>query len=327
MRPPRACIPGLFAVAVTGTSLPALDATAQSFPVKPIHLVVGYVPGGATDFTARAVAPRLSDLLGQPVIVENRPGASGSIATARVAKAPADGHTLLILTAADTVQPALRRDLPYDLDRDLAPISLLVTGPEMLVVHPLVPVKGVKELIALARRQPGKLTFGSAGVGGPNHLAGVLFNLMAKTDIVHVPFKGAAQTVIAIAGGHIDLSFVSIPAGLPSVTANKLKALAVTSEQRTSLAPALPTLSESGLPGYRHAVWYGLSAPAGVPKAVLDRLNAAVRSALAAPEIRKLLHSRGMEAQSNSPEQFSAFIQAETALNAKLIAAAAVKPE
>lgn len=327
MRRPARGILRLLAGSIACASLSVPDSSAQSYPAKPVRILVGYVPGGATDFTARAVAPKLSELLGQPVIVENRPGASGSLATARVAASPADGYTLLILTAADTVQPALRAKLPYDLDRDLAPVSLLVIGPELLVVHPSVPVRNIKQLIALARSQSGKLTFGSAGPGGPNHLAGVLFNSMAKLDIVHVPYKGAAQTVVAIAGGEVDMSFASIPATLPLLKAGKLRALAVTSEQRTPLAPSLPTVSESGLPGYQHFVWYGLSAPAGVPKAIIARLNEVVGTAANTPETKELLNKQGLQPQTNTPEQFAAFVRNETALNAKLIAAAGVKAE
>ncbi len=244
----------LHAIAVVCGNLWFVDSVAQSYPIKPIRILVGFAPGGATDFTARAIAPKLSEHLGQHVLVENRSGASGSIATEKVATSPADGYTLLMLTAADTVQPALRTTLPYDLNRDLEPISLLVIGPELLVVHPSVPVINVKQLIALSRLSSGKFSYGSAGLGGPNHLAGVLFNRMAKVNIVHVPYKGASESVVAVAGGQIDLSFASIPAAMPLLTAGKLRPLAVTSEQRTPLAPSLPTVSESGLTGYRYFI-------------------------------------------------------------------------
>lgn len=317
----------LLSVTVAYAAVCVPVSSAQNYPAKPIRVLVGFAPGGATDFTARALAPRLSELLGQPVIVENRPGASGSIATERVIASPADGYTLLILTAADTVQPALRTKLTFDLERDLTPVSLLVIGPELLVIHPSVPVRNVRQLIAQAGSHAGRFSFGSAGLGGPNHLAGVLFNLMAKVTILHVPYKGAAESVVAIASGQIDMSFASIPAALPLVKAGKVRPLAVTSSERTTLMPSLPTVSESGLPGYRHFVWYGLSAPAGVAASVVVRLNEAIGATVNTPAMTQMLAMQGLQPQTNTPEQFADFVRSETRQNARLIAAAGVVAE
>jgi tripartite-type tricarboxylate transporter receptor subunit TctC len=303
------------------------DSSAQSYPLKPIRIVVGYTAGGGTDVTARIVAQKLSEQFGQPVVVENRAGAGGTIAAARVAASPADGYTLLLVTAADPVQSALRANLPYDLERDSAPVSLVAVGPFVLVVHPSVPARNVKELIALARSRPGKLSYGSAGVGTATHLAGELFNLMAKSSLAHVPYKGSSESAIATAAGQIDMSFPDATAVLPLVDAGRLKALAVTSAKRASMLPSMPTLSESGLPGYDYSTWKGVLAPAGVPKDIIARLNAVIGKAVDTPEIKESLNKQGLDPQTSTPEQFAALIHGDIAKNAKLIALAGVKVE
>lgn len=327
MRKPRWSIFRLFAGIVACANLLVFDSLAQSYPVKPIRLLVGFPPGGGLDVTARLIAPKLSENLGQPVVVENRTGAGGSIAAEWVARSRADGYTLLLMAAAITVQPALRLKLPYDLERDFAPVSLVASGAFVLVVHPSVPARNVRELIALARSQPGKLNFGSSGVGGATHLANELFNWMAKVNIVHVPYKGGAEVAVAIAAGEVDMSFPSVTTALPLLEAGKLRALAVTSAKRASLMPSVPTLDESGLPGYDRSSWYGVLAPAGVPKDVIARLNAAIAKVVNTLEMKESLNRQGFEPQTSTSEQFAALIRREIAQNAKLVKLAGLKAE
>lgn len=317
----------LISAFVACAGLSVVDASAQGYPSRPIRMVVGYVPGGAVDVTARLMGQKLSEYLGQPVVVENRPGASGSIADERVAKSSPDGYTVLMIPASATVQPALRSNLPYDLERDLAPVSLVVIGPYALVVHVLVPARNVKELITLARAQPGKLNYGSAGIGSSQHLTGELFNLMAKVTIAHVPFKGSGESSVANAAGHVQMSFPSITAALPLLEAGKLRLLAVTSLMRTSLMPTIPTLNESGLPGYDRSGWYGVLAPAGVPKNVVAQLNAAIGRIVGTPEMKEAFKKQGLEPQPGTPEEFAARIRSEIVQNAKLVKLAGAKAE
>jgi tripartite-type tricarboxylate transporter receptor subunit TctC len=312
-------------VACAGWSIS--DSSAQGYPVKPLRMVVGFPAGGAADIIARMLAQNFSEHLGQPAIVENRPGAGSSIATERVAASPADGYTLLMLGASGAAQSALRARLPYDLERDLAPVSLVVTAPFVLVVHPSVPAHNVAELIALARSRPGKLNYGSNGVGAAIHLAAELFNWMAKTNIVHVAYKGSAEYVVAVAAGEIDMSFSTLTAVLPLLKVDKLRALAVTSAKRASLTPSLPTLGESGLPGYDRSTWFGVLTPAGVPKDIIAQLNAVIGKIVNTPEMSEAFSQQGLEPQTGTPEQFAALIRSEIAQNARLIKLAGVKPE
>jgi tripartite-type tricarboxylate transporter receptor subunit TctC len=312
---------------VACANLSALDSLAQSYPVKPIRVVAGQAPGGSTDVTARIVGQKLAELLGQPVVVENRTGASGSIAAERVATSPADGYTLLVLVNGHTVLPALRSRLPYDLERDFAPVSLMALGAAVLTVHPSVPARNVKELIALARMHPGKLNYGSSGVGGTTNLMGELFSLISGVKFSHVPYKGSAESAIATVAGHIDIGFLDITVTLPMVKSGKLRALAVTTLKRASLMPSIPTLDESGLPEYDYAGWYGLSAPAGVPKDIIARLNAAIDNAVNTAEMKESLIKQGLEPHANTPDQFAAFIRAAIAKNARLVKLAGLKAE
>ena len=324
---PRRKIFRLLAGIVACANLSVFDSLAQRYPVKPIRMVVGFAAGGSTDATARMVAQKLSEHLGQPVIVENRVGAGGSIATERVATSPADGYTLLLMPASGAIDAALRSKLPYDLDRDFAPVSLAVIGPYVLVVHPSVPARNVAELVALARAQPGKLNYGSAGVGSTMHLAAELFNLMAKVNTVNVPYKGGSESVIATAGGQVDMSFPTLMTAVPLINSGKLRALAVTSAKRASLTPSIPTLDESGLTGYDRTGWFGVLAPAGVPKDIIARLNGIIGKAINTPEMKESLTKQGFEPQTNTPEQFAALIRDEIAQTAKLIKLFGVKAE
>jgi tripartite-type tricarboxylate transporter receptor subunit TctC len=312
---------------VAGASLICSESFAQSYPAKPIRIVVGYSPGGGTDSTARAVGQKLSDRLGQAVIIENRPGASGSIALERVARAPADGYTLLMLTSNETVLPALRTNLPFDLQRDFTPVSLVTIGPMVLVVHPSMPARTVKELVALGRSHSAKLSFGSSGIGGTPHLAGELFGLMAKVRLVHIAYKGGSDAVVAAASGQVDMSFASVTAGRPLVDGGKLKALAVTSAKRVSSMPSVPTLDEGGLAGYDYSAWYGVAAPAGLPQPIVTRLNAEIGNVVATSEMKELLSRQGLEPRTNSAEQFATFVRREISQSAKLVAASGAKAE
>jgi tripartite-type tricarboxylate transporter receptor subunit TctC len=303
------------------------SAAAQPYPAKPIRIMVGFAAGGAADVTARMLAPRLSELLGQQLVIENRGGSGGLLATDAVAKSPADGYTLLLMPAADTVQPALRRKLPYDLERDFAPVSRVVYGPWFVVVHPSVPVRSAKELVALARNHPGKLNYASSGVGSSAHMANELFNSLAKVRIVHVPYKGISDGVTAVASGEVDMIFASIPASLPLLTAGRVRALAVTTGQRTPLVPNMPTLNESGVAGYDRSGWYGVIAPGNVPREIVMRLNAAIVKIVNTPEMKEAFMKQGLDPATSTPEAFGTFIKDEVAQNVRLVKAAGIKVE
>ena len=323
----RLNISGLFAAIVAGAGASVFDAQAQSYPVKPIRLVVGFTPGGVSSAIARLLAQKLAEPLGQQVIVENRGGASGAIANEMVAKSPADGYTLLIVGATAAVLPALRANLPYDLIRDLAPVSMVAIAPFVLVIHPSVPAHNVKDLIGLARSRPGKLSYGSVGAGSPPHLMAELFKLMAKLDIVHVPYKGGTENAIANASGEIEMSFLSIPSLLPLLGSGRLRPLAVSSTKRASFLASLPTLDESGLRGYDYSNWNGVTGPAGMPKDIVARLSMLIEKVVNTPDVKESLGRQGLEPQTSTPEQFAAFIHGEVEKNAKLIKLIGMKAE
>lgn len=321
---------GLGAVACIGLSavgLSAVSALAQPYPARPIRFLVGFAAGGATDVSARMLGQRLSETLGQPVIVENRPGSGGLLATDAVAKAPADGYTLLMMPAADAVQPALRRKLPYDLERDFTPIGRVVTGPWVVAVHPSVPVRDVRELIGLARRDPGKLNYATSGVGSSAHIANELLNSMAKVKIIHVPYKGVSEGVRAVAAGEADMIFASITAAKPLLDARKVKALAISTIRRTRLMPELPTLDETGLPGYDRSGWYGVLAPAGAAAEVVSRLNATIAAVVNTPAMLEAFNRQGLEPATTSAQEFGAFIRREVAQNIKVVKEAGIAVE
>ncbi len=299
----------------------------QNYPVRPIRIIIGNTAGGSSDVTARMIGQKVTEAYGQPVIIDTRPGAGGSLAIEKTVAAPADGYTLLVISSAGVIQAAMGRDLSYDLRRDLAPISLVTNTPNVLVVNPTLPARNVKELIALAQSQPGKLSYGSAGVGSAAHFAGVLFNLLAKVNIVHVPYKGGAESAVATATGEVNLSFPGIPGALPLLQSGRLRALGVTSLQRASFLPDVPSLSEAGLPGYDYAVWQGLLAPAKTPKSIVDRLSAIVAKAVESQEMKQSFRTQGLEPMVNSPAQFAALLRSETDKYTKLVQSAGLKPE
>ena len=303
----------------------AATVQAQSFPNKAVRLVVPFAAGGSTDIIGRTVGQKLSEMWGQPVVVDNRPGGSTVIGTDAVAKSAPDGHTLLITPAPFTIVPSLIAKLPYDPARDFEPITLINTTPLVVVVNPGVPAKTMKELISLAKRNPGALNYGSSGSGGSNHLAGELFNAMAGVKMVHIPYKGNAPALTDLVGGHVDVVFNGLTSAMPLIKSGKLRALAVTSLTRAGALPGMPTLDEAGLKGFQAVAWNGLTAPARTPKEVIARINADVLKVIRSPELVERLRSEGSDPVGNTPAQYSAFLRDEIAKWGKVIKFAGVK--
>lgn len=305
----------LFALCVVGD-----QAHAQTYPSKSIRLIVPFPPGGPADILSRAIGQKLTDSWGQQVVVDNRAGAGGTIGSDLAAKGTPDGYTLLMgFVGTHAINPSLYSSLPYDNVKSFEPVSLVATATIILVLHPSLPPKSVKELIALAKSKPGELTFGSPGNGTPQHLAGELFNTMAGVKMTHVPFKGAVPAINDLLGGRISLIFSSAPPALPHVATGKLRALAVTSGKRSSVSPDLPTVAESGLPGFEVINWYGVLAPARTPKTIVEKLNAEIAKIMKMPDVKERLSSVGIEAFSSTPAQFAAFMKEETAKWAKVV--------
>ena len=301
---------------------------AQDFPVKPIRLVDGYAPGGGTDVIARLLSGKLAELLGQSVVVENRPGATGTIGAASVVRAPPDGYTLLVgLSSTIAVSPSLLTKLPYDTLRDLVAVAQVVTFPNVLVVHPSVPTRNLKDLIALAKARPNTLNYASGGLGTSNHLAGELLKSMAKIGITHVPYKGGGPAVIAILGGEVDMLFATMPSATGFVRNGRLRPLAVTGPQRSAALPAVPTMIESGLPGFEVVSWMGMLAPAGTPREVILKLNTAINAVMGNAEIRARIAEQASDVVTGTPEQFAALIRKDTERWAKVIREAGIKSE
>lgn len=298
--------------AVAAYALAPASAWAQGFPDKPLRLVVPFPAGGAADMMARGMAQRLGTQLGQQVVIENRGGAGGTTAAELVARAPADGYTLFFATmGTHAINPALYAKLRYDPVRDFAPVALTHTTPRVLVVGAAVPARTVKELIALARQKPGVLTYGSAGNGSSSHLSGALFESLAGVNMMHVPYKGSAPLLTDVLAGRVDMTFDSYTVYEEQIRSGRARALAVTSRTRLSSLPDIPTLAESGLAGYDVSNWLGVMAPANTPKAVIDKLNAALVRAMATPELRRQLTQLGIEPASSSPEEFSQLVRSE----------------
>lgn len=301
-------------------------ATAQAYPAKPIKLIVAYPPGGANDILGRIMAQKLSEGLGQQVVVDNRGGAGGTIGSEAAAKSPGDGYTLLMgATGPLTIAPSIYPKLGYDAEKSFAPISLIANGAYVVVVHPSVPANSLKELISLARSKPGQLNFGSAGFGNPLHIAGEMFKLTAGVNIVHVPFQGGGPATKALLAGQVQMMIVVLADVEQFIRAGRLRALAVASPRRLAQLPDVPTAAESGLPNYEVITWFGLVAPRGTPGDVIKRLNAEVLKALAATDVRKIISSQGLEPVGNSPEQFSTLISEDKAKWARVVKASGAK--
>jgi len=305
----------------------ALPVAAQQYPAKPVRIVVPFPPGGPTDIVARLMAPKMAEALGQQVIIDNRGGAGGAIATEQVAKSAPDGYTLIMGTIGGlAVAKSLNPKLGYDTLRDLAPITQSVTVTSILVTHPSVPAKNVRELLALAKKGSGKLNYASSGNGTITHLAGELFKLMGKIDITHVPYKGGAPALVALVSGEVDMSYENSLIITPHIKSGKVKGLAVTGAKRSALLPDLPTIAET-LPGYSASGWYGLLAPAAVPKTVITRLHSEAVKALRAPDVVEKLSGQGAEPVASTPEEFTVFIRSETDKWAKLVKAANMRTD
>ncbi len=320
---PRNCI---IAGLVTITCTVAEPLYAAEYPSRPIRMLVGFAPGGGTDVTARAIAQKLSAFLGQQVIVDNRAGGAGNAATETLVRASADGHTILMGTiAALAINPTLYGNLPFDPVKDLAPVAQAVNSSNILVVLNSVPATSVKDLIALAKAKPGQLNYGSSGVGGTGHLSGVLFDTLAGTVMTHVPYQGGGPAMNALLGGQIQLVFATAATAVPQIKAGKIRGIAATTLARASVMPELPTIAESGLPGFDANNWYGIVVPARTPKTIIARLNAETVKALNAPDLKALFQTQGLDPAPGTPEQFGAYIKSEIARWAKIIKAAGAK--
>jgi tripartite-type tricarboxylate transporter receptor subunit TctC len=310
---------------VTLTSFAAVASFAQPYPSKPIRLIVPFAPGGPADIQARLIGPKLTEAWGQPVVVENRAGGNTLIATELTARSDPDGHVVQVISAGFAINVSLYSRLPYDSVRDFAPVTQLTSGPAIVVVHPSLPARSIKELIQLARSRPGQLTYASAGL--PSQLAVELFKVMTGTDLVHVPYKGAAPAMIDLIAGHVQVSFPTIIGALSHVRSGRLRALATTGAKRTPAAPDLPTMIEAGVPGYVAANWFGTAVPAKTPPAIVSKLSQEVARALRLPDVSERLLSQGMEPTSSTPEEFSAYIRSEMTKWAKVVKASGAKAE
>ena len=303
-------------------------AFAASYPDKPVKVLVGFSPGGAVDNVARLLAQSMAKNMGGSFIIENRPGATGIIAAEQTAKATADGYTLLMATQSTmVVAPSIYPKMSFDPVADFTPISLVASVPLVLVVSPSVPVKNVQELIAYARQQKGGLTYASSGQGGPQHVAAELFASMAKVDMTHIPYKGEANAISDLLGNQVPVMFGNLPSLLPHIKTGKLRAIAVSSLQRSSAAPNIPTVAESGLPGFETLTWFGLFAPASMPQPVVERLNAEVKKSLASPEVRAKLDQQGLTTVGGTSAELKAYMKQEVPKWAKLLKNAQIKPE
>lgn len=297
----------------------AATAGAQTYPVKPIRFILPVAASSTSDTLVRMVARQLADRLGQQIVIDNQPGAGGNIGVPVAARAPADGYTMLLISSAQAISPSIYPRLNYDLLRDFAPVTQFTAGLYILVVHPSIPAGSVKELIALARSRPGQLTFGSAGTGTGTHLTGELFKAAAKIDVLHVPYRGMGPASAELLGGQLSLIFMGVPSALPHMKAGRVRGLGVSSARRSDVAPELPTLAETGLPGFESTTWQGLAVPAATPREIVNRLHAESVKIMQSDDIRIRLSSMGTDPVGSTPEQFAAHIRAETAKWGKLI--------
>jgi tripartite-type tricarboxylate transporter receptor subunit TctC len=307
------------------TSWP-FESLAQGYPAKPIRFLIGFPPGGTNDILARALAPRLSEYLGQQVVIENRGGASTAIATELAARAAPDGYTILLNAPGHATNPALIK-LNFDPVKDFAFITLLAESQNLLVVHPSLPVTSVKSLIDISKQRPGDINYGSSGSGTTPHMSAELFQFMTGTRWVHIPYKGSGLGLTALLGGEVSLYFANVPAAFPHVKAGRLRPIALSGTRRTPAAPGIPTIAESGLPGFAVTSWFGVAAPAKTPRPIVDRLNSEIVRALATPELRERMEGMGADPVGNTPEEYTRFVQNEIAKWGKVIKHAGIKGE
>jgi len=299
----------------------------ESFPQRPVRWIAPFPPGGAADIVSRLLGQKLTEAWGQQIVVDNRPGAGGNLGTEIAARAAPDGYTVVLVPATFTTYPSLTKTPSYDPLKDFAPITLVSSSPTILVVNPSLPVKEVRELISLARAKPGELNYASSGIGASAHMAAELFKSMTRTNIVHVPYKGQPPALLDLISGRVQIMFPNIPVALPHIKAGRLRALAVSTAKRSALFPELPTISESGLPGFEVLQWSGLLAPAGTPRAVVGKYQREIATALNLPDVRQKLASQGFEAVGNTPGEFSDYIRAEIIKWAKVIQEAGIRPD
>lgn len=297
----------------------AASAFSQNYPVKPIRFFVGYAPGGGTDIMARAVATKLAESLGQQVIVDNRPGANANLAAEIAAKTPADGYTVLMISVSHAISKPYYKKMGYDLERDFTPLAEISIVPQFVIVHPSLPVRTLQDLIALAKKQPGQIAFASSGDGSPEHIAAELLKSMAKIDMIHVPYKGGSPAALALISGEVAVGFNTAPVAIPYIKIGRVKALAVTGEKRNAATPEVPTVAESGVPGYSMNTWYGAVMPAGTPAPIVAKLNAEINRILKMPDIRERFAALGADPVGGSPEQFGSTIKSEVAKFTKVV--------
>lgn len=321
----RSCLAALFVA--MAAAFPPVAWGEPGYPSRPVKVVVGFPAGSATDVAARAVAEALGRRLGQPFVVENKPGAASSIAAKAVASSPADGYTVFVGTVANVINAAFPNATSPDLAKDLAPVTLIGSVPNLLVVHPSLGVTSVEQLIQAAKARPGQITFASSGNGTSPHLSAELFCAMAGIKMLHVPYRGSTSAVTDLLGGQVHVMFSPASTVLPHIRAGKLKALASTSAKRTAIAPDLPTIDELGLKGFETSVWFGLVVPLGTPPEVAAKIQAAAHAALDSPEVQALYRAQGIEVAKSTPEEFARHVRSETAKWAKVILAAGIKPE
>jgi len=315
----HALLAGLAAVLLAG------EALAQAYPAKPIRVIDAYPPGGGTDIVARTVSPKFQESLGQPWIIDNRAGAQGIIGAEIAAKSAPDGYTLLMFTTNFTIHPSIYKNLPYDFNKAFTPVTQTSSVALAMIVHPSVPTRTVKELIALAREKPGRLNYSSSGFGGIIHMAGELFDTMARVKMSHIPYKGGAPAVLAVLGGEVDLTFIAIPVAAPHIRSGKVRAIAVSTAKRSGVMPELPTIAEAGVPGYEVVNAYGVMAPAGTPREIVVKLQQEIARILNLPDVRERLMGLGAEPVGSTPETFSAYLQTETAKWSKVVKATGVE--
>jgi tripartite-type tricarboxylate transporter receptor subunit TctC len=321
MRLPVHCL--AFATAL----IAALPAAAQNYPVRPVRMIVPFAAGGNTDITARAIGARLSEVFGQQIVVENRPGGATNIGTELVAKAPPDGYTILMGGATNAINMSTQAKPPYDTLRDFAPVILCVKGANVLSMHPSVPARNLKELIALARARPGQLNFASSGLGSSNQMAGELLKMMANINIVHVPYKGNAPALTDTMAGHVEMMFSGVPALIPHIQSGRLRAIAIGSLKRFTAIPEVPTFDESGVKGYEATTWFGLMIPVKTPKEIVARWNVEVGKILASPDLKGRFINEGLEPMGGTQEEFGKFIRIEIEKYARVVAATGMKPQ
>jgi tripartite-type tricarboxylate transporter receptor subunit TctC len=302
-------------------------ASAQQYPAKTIRIIVGYSPGGGTDVLSRLLGKKLTESWGQTVVIDNRVGAAGILASEIVAKSAPDGYTLMTIPSTHAINPSLYRKLPYDSIKDFTMVGLIATSPNVLHVHPSLPVRSTRDLIVLARKRPGELSFSSAGVGSTTHLAGEYFRSMARINAVHVPYKGSGQAEIDLAMGQVQYMIDSTPAALPNIKANRTRALATTGKERFSLLPELPTIAESGLPGYESISWWGIVGPGAMQQPLVERLNKEINRIMTLPDVKEQVRVLGADSWTSTPQRFLDYLREETDLYARIIREAGIKIE